>query len=102
MEMSQPHLTTTVLPVESVHDYEGADHDLLAGRFGPMAVAFDGESAARLSAARVLEFRERLNGLIGEFFSPEAAGWTSPVKYGFRWILMPVDTAPPEDSRADR
>ncbi|GAA1298292.1 hypothetical protein [Brevibacterium sp.] len=100
--MSHPISSSTVLPIESVHDYEGADHDRLAGRFGPDAVAFDGESGARLSAARVLEFRERLNGLIAEFFSPEAAEWTSPVKYGFRWILMPVDTAPLEDSRADR
>jgi len=89
----------TSLPVGSVHDYERAAQDLKAGRFGQAATGSDGESAARLSHARALEFRERLNRLIQEYFSPEAAEWTSPVKYGFRWILIPVDTAPPDDAK---
>lgn len=41
------------------------------------------ESAARLSAARVAEFQERLNELIEEFFGPEAAEWTSRSSTGF-------------------
>lgn len=90
---------STSLPVRSVHDYEKAARDLQAGRFGQFPSVADGESAARLTTARVDEFRDRLNELIHEFFAPEAAEWTSPVKYGFRWVLMPVDTAPPDDPR---
>lgn len=94
-----PEAESTLLPVGSVHDYQSAARDLRAGRFGQSANAVDGESAARLSHARADEFHQRLNELIQEFFAPEAADWTSPVKYGFRWVLMPVDTAPPDDSR---
>lgn len=59
----------------------------------------DGESGARMSAERAGEFHARLRELVQEFFAPEAAEWSSSVKYGFRFVLMPVDTAPPDDSR---
>lgn len=90
---------STVLPLSSVHDYDGAARDLAAGRFGSDVAVADGESGARMSAERAWEFHERLTELVQEFFAPEAAEWTSAVKYGFRFVLMPVDTAPPDDSR---
>lgn len=98
--MSHPsHRPTTSLPVGSVHDYLAAAEDLATGRFGSAAVTGDGESAARLSAERVAEFRSRLAELVAEYFGPEAAQWSAPVKYGFRWYLAPVDLAPADDHR---
>ncbi|MBA8794041.1 hypothetical protein FHX74_001646 [Friedmanniella endophytica] len=90
----------TTLPVASVHDYVRAAHDLADGRFGDGAVFLAGESAARLTEQRIDDFSDRLNELITEFFAPDAAQWESPIKYSFRWILMPVDTAPDDDVRA--
>lgn len=90
---------STLLPVSSVHDYERAAQDVAAGRFGRDVAVADGESGARMSAERAWEFHGRLTELVQEFFGPQAAEWSSPVKYGFRFVLMPVDTAPPDDVR---
>lgn len=87
-----------VLPVGSVHNYDGTGRDVAVGRFGLDVAVADGESAACMSSTRAWEFHERLTDVGQKFYAPEAAEWTSTVKYGFRFVLMPGDTAPPDDS----
>lgn len=91
----------TRIPTASVHDYERAAGERAQGRFGPHSVLAQGESAARMSGERAAEFERRLTSLIGEFFGAEAAQWSEPVKYGFRWYLAPVALAPEDDDRVD-
>jgi len=73
-----------------------------AGLFGPGAPILGGESAGRLTAGRITEFHQRLEALVAEYFASDAVEWTSPVKYGFRYVLMPIDIAPDDDPRAIR
>ncbi len=88
----------TELPSGSVQDYRQAAADLDFGMFGAAAVSLGGEHGGRIQADRVAEFGDRLQSLINEYFGPESIDWSAPVKYGFRWVLMPVDLPPTESS----
>lgn len=89
-----PELSFTELPGASVQDYRQAVVDLEFGMFGPDARWTGAEHAGRLRPERAAEFAERLQGLVAEYFGPESVDWSAPVKYGFRWVLTPVDLPP--------
>lgn len=88
----------TELPTGSVQDYRQAAADLDFGMFGAAAVHLGGEHGGRIQADRAAEFGDRLQALINEYFGPESIDWSAPVKYGFRWVLTPVDLPPTETS----
>lgn len=88
----------SVLPGASVVDYEQAFADAESGMFGDDFVQTAGEHGARVDRARVAEFNQRLLSLIGEYFSPAGADPTASPKYGFRWVLTPVDLHPLSDT----
>ncbi|MDN5724694.1 MAG: phosphotransferase [Propionibacteriales bacterium] len=89
----------TLLPSASVFDYRRASRQRAEGRFGSTAHAGDGEHAARMGDDRAKEFEQRLLALTTDYFSPGAADPCMPTKYGFRWMLTPVDLAPADDPR---
>lgn len=84
----------TELPGASAQDYRQAQVDLGFGMFDPAARWADGEHGARLRPERAAEFAGRLQALVAEYFGPDSVDWSSPVKYGFRWVLAPVDLPP--------
>lgn len=84
----------TELPGASVQDYRQALVDLEFGMFDPEARWASAEHGARLRPERAAEFTERLQALVAEYFGPDSVDWSSPVKYGFRWVLTPVDLPP--------
>lgn len=88
------------LPGRSVFDYQQAYADAAAGMFGSVYVQAGGEHAGRVPYARAQEFSERLTDLVSEYFSPEAVDPGASPKYGFRWVLTPVDLHPLADRPA--
>lgn len=90
----------TLVPEASVHDFVQAFADAEAGMFGDVFVQAGEEHASRMSTEQAAEFRDRLMALIAEYFAP-GAGDRSGTKYGFRWVLTPVDVHPlgDQDSR---
>ncbi|GAB3749728.1 hypothetical protein [Microlunatus parietis] len=93
-EPRPPDQPFTELPGASVQDYRQALVDLEFGMFDPAARWAGAEHAARLRSERAAEFAERLQELVAEYFGPDSVDWSSPVKYGFRWVLTPVDLPP--------
>jgi hypothetical protein len=87
----------TELPGASAQDYVQAYADAAAGMFGSGFVQDMGEHAGRVPGERVEEFHERLLSLIGEYFAPDKVDRAASPKYGFRWVLTPVDLHPLED-----
>ncbi|MFC6157690.1 winged helix-turn-helix domain-containing protein [Kribbella jiaozuonensis] len=87
----------TELPGASAQDYVQAYADAAAGMFGTGFVQDTGEHAGRVPGERVAEFHERLLGLIGEYFAPDKVDRAASPKYGFRWVLTPVDLHPLDD-----
>ncbi|MFI5691808.1 hypothetical protein ACIA58_08215 [Kribbella sp. NPDC051586] len=87
----------TELPGASAQDYVQAYADAAAGMFGAGFVQDSGEHAGRVPGERVAEFHERLLSLIGEYFAPDKVDRTATPKYGFRWVLTPVDLHPLDD-----
>jgi hypothetical protein len=83
-----------VLPVRTVHDFGQAYDDAAAGMFGEGFVQRAGEHAGPLPEERVAEFQQRLLELINEYFGPDNVDPTATPKYGFHWILNPVDLHP--------
>ncbi|MFF0338869.1 hypothetical protein [Kribbella sp. NPDC004875] len=92
--------TWTELPGSSEQDYVQAYADAAAGMFGAGFVQDSGEHAGRVPGERVAEFHERLLSLIGEYFAPDTVDRDATPKYGFRWVLTPVDLHPLEVGRA--
>ncbi|HEY3560323.1 MAG TPA: hypothetical protein VGL05_22805 [Kribbella sp.] len=88
---------TTALPGASVQDYVQAYADAAAGMFGAEFVQQSGEHAGRVPGERVAEFRERLLSLVNEYFAPDQVDRAASPKYGFRWVLTPVDLHPLDD-----
>ncbi|MBM7783950.1 winged helix-turn-helix domain-containing protein [Tenggerimyces flavus] len=86
----------TLVPEASVHDFVQAFADAEAGMFGSDYVQAGEEHASRMSTEQAAEFRDRLMALIAEYFAP-GAGDRSGTKYGFRWVLTPVDLHPLRD-----
>ncbi|MGC4936474.1 hypothetical protein [Kribbella sp. DT2] len=84
----------TILPGRTAFDYVQANADAAAGVFGSEFVQATGEHAGRVPYERVVEFNERLLSLIGEYFAPERIDPAASPKYGFHWILTPVDLHP--------
>lgn len=84
----------TVLPFSSVVDYQQSIADADAGLYGDGIVQAAGEHGARQEWAHVAEFSERLQSLVAEYFSPAGADPAASPKYGFRWVLTPVDLHP--------
>ncbi len=78
----------------SDQDYVQAYADAAAGMFGTAFVQDSGEHAGRVPGDRVAEFHERLLSLVGEYFAPDKVDRTATPKYGFRWVLTPVDLHP--------
>jgi hypothetical protein len=87
----------TALPGSSAQDYVQAYADAAAGMFGPEFVQESGEHAGRVPGDRVAEFRERLLSLVNEYFAPDKVDRAASPKYGFRWVLTPVDLHPLDD-----
>ncbi|MER7246342.1 hypothetical protein [Kribbella sp. NPDC000426] len=84
----------TELPGTSAQDYVQAYADAAAGMFGTAYVQDMGEHAGRVPGERVAEFHERLLSLVGEYFAPDKVDRAASPKYGFRWVLTPVDLHP--------
>jgi hypothetical protein len=80
--------------VSSAQDYVQAYADAAAGMFGSGFTQDSGEHAGRVPEERVAEFRERLVSLVGEYFAPDKVDRDASPKYGFRWVLTPVDLHP--------
>lgn len=80
-----------------VDDFEDAFIESRAGLFGDEYVQASGEHRTRLSPAQAAEFRDRLVGLVEEYFAP-GQGDRSGVKYGFHWVLTPIDVHPLDES----
>lgn len=91
----------TVVPEASVHDFVQAFADAEAGMFGADFVQAGEEHASRMSTEQAAEFRDRLMALIAEYFAP-GAGDRRGTKYGFRWVLTPVDLHPLRDQDSRR
>ncbi|WP_134121441.1 hypothetical protein [Kribbella kalugense] len=87
----------TELPGSSAQDYVQAYADAAAGMFGSGFVQDSGEHAGRVPGERVAEFHERLRSLIGEYFAPDKIDRAASPKYGFGWVLTPVDLHPLDD-----
>ncbi|MEV4266421.1 hypothetical protein [Kribbella sp. NPDC049584] len=87
----------TELPGASAQDYVQAYADAAAGMFGTGFVQDMGEHAGRVPRERVAEFHERLLSLVGEYFAPDKVDRAASPKYGFRWVLTPVDLHPLDD-----
>jgi hypothetical protein len=98
LDLERTREELTELPHGSVQDYRQAAVDLDFGMFGAGAVNLAGEHGARIQAELVAEFGDRLQSLITEYFGSASVDWSAPVKYGFRWILTPVDLPPTETS----
>lgn len=77
-------------------DYEQAIVEAHAGMYGADYVQRSGEHGSRMSHAQAAEFGDRLLALVEEFFGP-GRGDRSGVKYGFHWLLTPVDLHPLDD-----
>ncbi|MGI8870369.1 MAG: hypothetical protein ACR2F6_16355 [Mycobacteriales bacterium] len=86
----------TIIPGATVYDFRQAYADTAAGMFGGDFVQAAGEHGARISAARVAEFRDRLTTLVVEYFGPENVE-PAETKYGFHWVLTPTDLHPLDD-----
>ncbi|TCC23217.1 hypothetical protein [Kribbella sindirgiensis] len=65
---------------------------------GRVFVQDSGEHAGRVPGDRVAEFHERLLSLVGEYFAPDKVDRAATPKYGFRWVLTPVDLHPLDDA----
>lgn len=87
----------TVLPGRTVYDYQQAFADAEAGMFGATFVQGTGEHGGRVPYERVVEFNERLLGLIAEYFAPDRVDRAATPKYGFHWVLTPTDLHPIDD-----
>ncbi|MFI5734520.1 hypothetical protein ACIA49_30670 [Kribbella sp. NPDC051587] len=89
----------TMLPGRTTYDYQQAFADAQAGMFGPTYVQAGGEHAGRVSYARAVEFHQRLQDLIAEYFAPESIDRAATPKYGFHWVLTPTDLHPLNDGQ---
>lgn len=84
----------TVLPGRTTYDYQQAFADSLAGMFGSTFVQASGEHGGRVPYARAVEFNQRLQDLIAEYFAPDRIDRSASPKYGFHWVLTPTDLHP--------
>lgn len=87
----------TALPGSSAQDYVQAYADAAAGMYAAGFVQDSGEHAGRVPEERVAEFHARLLSLIDEYFAPDRVDRSASPKYGFRWVLTPVDLHPLDD-----
>ncbi|MFC9686952.1 GNAT family N-acetyltransferase [Kribbella sp. NPDC056951] len=85
---------TTVLPGRTTYDYQQAFADSQAGMFGSTFVQASGEHGGRVPHARAVEFNQRLQDLIAEYFAPDRIDRSATPKYGFHWVLTPTDLHP--------
>ncbi|MGH3488171.1 MAG: winged helix-turn-helix transcriptional regulator [Actinopolymorphaceae bacterium] len=87
---------TDSYPARLVYDYGQALVEAEAGMYGAEYVQRSGEHASRMSHAQAAEFTDRLLALVDEYFAP-GRGDRAGLKYGFHWILTPVDLRPLDD-----
>ncbi|WP_427886906.1 hypothetical protein ACQHIV_28860 [Kribbella sp. GL6] len=87
----------SAIPGTSVQDYVQAYADAAAGMYAAGFVQDSGEHAGRVPGERVAEFHERLLSLVNEYFAPDKVDRAASPKYGFRWVLTPVDLHPLDD-----
>jgi hypothetical protein len=85
--------TGVVFSTRLVEDFEDAYRELEDGLYGADAVQASGEHRTRLSTSQAAEFQDRLLALVAEYFAP-GKGDRSGVKYGFHWVLTPIDLRP--------
>jgi hypothetical protein len=83
-------------PTSLVEDFEDAYHELEDGLYGSDPVQASGQHHTRLSSLQAAEFQARLLTLVGEYFAP-GKGDRTGFKYGFHWVLTPIDLHPLED-----
>lgn len=96
LDVFLPSIPCRAFPQRIVDDFEDAIIESRDGLFGDEFVQASGEHRTRLSPAQAAEFRDRIVGLVEEYFAP-GQGNRSGVKYGFHWILTPIDLHPLED-----
>ena len=87
---------TDAYPPRLVYDYGQALLEAGAGMYGAEYVQRSGEHASRMSHVQAAEFADRLQALVEEYFAP-GRGDRAGLKYGFHWIVTPVDLHPLED-----
>lgn len=87
----------TALPGSSAQNYVQAYADAAAGMYAAGFVQDSGEHAGRVPEERVVEFHQRLLSLVNEYFAPDRIDRSASPKYGFRWVLTPVDLHPLDD-----
>ncbi|MFD7153594.1 AAA family ATPase [Kribbella sp. NPDC059898] len=87
----------SAIPGASAQDYVQAYADAAAGMYAAGFVQDSGEHAGRVPGERVVEFHERLLSLVNEYFAPDKIDRAASPKYGFRWVLTPVDLHPLDD-----
>ncbi|TDC14349.1 GNAT family N-acetyltransferase [Kribbella albertanoniae] len=87
----------TVLPGRTTYDYQQAFADSRAGMFGSTYVQASGEHGGRVPYARAVEFNQRLQDLVAEYFAPNRIDRSASPKYGFHWVLTPTDLHPLDD-----
>jgi hypothetical protein len=95
-----PEPTDIAFPPRLVEDFEDAYRELGDGLYGPDAVHASGEHRTRLSTTQASEFQARLLDLVAEYFAP-GKGDRSGVKYGFHWVLTPIDLHPLGEAEPD-
>lgn len=84
------------IPGQVVDDFEDAILEAGEALYGDAFVQASGEHRTRLSTEQAAEFRDRLIDLVEEYFAP-GQGDRSGVKYGFHWIMTPIDLHPLEE-----
>jgi DNA-binding Lrp family transcriptional regulator len=91
-----PMLPGRAFPARVVADFEQALVDAEQGMFGEEFVQCGGEHRSRLSAAQAEEFSGRPLALVEEYFAP-GQGDQVGIRYGFHWVLTPIDLHPLSD-----
>jgi len=86
-----------VFPGSTTYDYRQAFADARAGMFGTTYVQASGEHGGRVPYERAVEFNQRLQSLIAEYFAPDRIDRDATPKYGFHWVLTPTDLHPLDD-----
>lgn len=95
---SAPTSPRRAFPERIVADFEQAIVESREGIYGNDFVQHGGEHRSRLSREQAAEFRDRLVKLVEEYFAP-GSGDRGGLKYGFHWVLTPIDLHPLRDDQ---
>ncbi len=96
LQSAQPRVAGRAFPARIVDDFEDAFIETDDGLYGTDFIQGTGEHRTRLSSEQAAEFSEKLMRLVEEYFAP-GRGERTGIKYGFHWVLTPIDLHPIED-----